>query len=155
MAKYASIIFVSAFVVVGLANQADALKCFRCSSDATNSEYCRDPFQPEHAQEGQRRWHYVDCSFPPSQGTYGQGGTRPVCMKMKQIIGDREVVSRSCAWEDINSPSDACMHKNTASYIKTEFCETCTQDGCNGAEQYGPVFLTVAALAIVAKLLAL
>lgn len=37
----------------------------------------------------QRRWAYVDCSFPTTnQSPYGQYGSqtsRPVCKKMKQL----------------------------------------------------------------------
>lgn len=133
--------------------------------------------------EQQKRWSFVDCSFPPqAQLPYGSSGnTRPVCKKMKQIskynrklynldlyslllfsllfsiktiiVNDKEVVSRACSWEDVNAPSDACLRQNTPSYIKTEFCETCSYDGCNGASQYGPTLLLLIIPAIIAKLL--
>lgn len=44
-------------------------------------------------------------------------------------VNDKVVVSRSCAYEDINAPSDSCMRLTTPSYIRTEFCETCGHDG--------------------------
>lgn len=69
-------------------------------------------------------------------------------------VNDRVVISRSCAWEDVNAQPNSCINAQTPSYIKTEFCETCTTDGCNGASQYGPAALMVLLTALVAKLLA-
>lgn len=65
----------------------DALKCWRCSSDASTSAFCDDPFDPSIINEQQRRWAYVDCSFPPAQQPFGSVGqsSRPVCKKMKQL----------------------------------------------------------------------
>lgn len=62
-----------------------ALKCWRCSSDSTNAAFCGDPFDPSILTEQQRRWSYVDCTFPPNQiNPYQTTQTRPVCKKMKQ-----------------------------------------------------------------------
>lgn len=69
-------------------------------------------------------------------------------------VNDRVVVSRSCAWEDVNAAPNSCINAQTPSYIRTEFCETCTTDGCNGASQYGPAVAMVLLMALVAKLLA-
>ncbi|XP_055683099.1 uncharacterized protein LOC129789974 [Lutzomyia longipalpis] len=152
MAKYGFLLFV---VLVVALNGATALRCWRCSSDATNAAFCGDPFDPSILTEQQRRWSYVDCSFPPSQlNPYSSTQSRPVCKKMKQKIYDKIVVSRSCFWEDINTPPDTCMKATTPSFIETEFCETCSHDGCNGASQYGPVALLVAIPAVLAKVLA-
>lgn len=65
----------------------DALKCWRCSSDASTSAFCDDPFDPSIINEQQKRWAYVDCSFPPAQQPFGSVGqsSRPVCKKMKQL----------------------------------------------------------------------
>uniref|UniRef100_A0A182YN72 Protein sleepless n=1 Tax=Anopheles stephensi TaxID=30069 RepID=A0A182YN72_ANOST len=71
-----------------------------------------------------------------------------------EAVNDRVVVSRSCAYEDINTPPNSCVNAQTPSYIKTEFCETCLTDGCNGAAQYGPAALMILISALVAKLLA-
>lgn len=70
-------------------------------------------------------------------------------------VNDKHVISRSCYWEDANAPKNECLNNNTPSYIKTEFCETCSTDGCNGAAQYGPVALLVIIPAAIAKLLVL
>ncbi|CRL01013.1 CLUMA_CG014398, isoform A [Clunio marinus] len=136
----------------------DALKCWRCSSDSTTSAFCDDPFDPSIINDQQRRWAYVDCSFPPTTqqnfGTYQQS-SRPVCKKMKQLVNDKVVVSRSCSWEDVNAPADSCMRTQTPSYIKTEFCETCGHDGCNGASTFSVATILVLIPAVIAYFLAL
>ncbi|XP_063698504.1 uncharacterized protein LOC134829383 [Culicoides brevitarsis] len=155
MTKYFTAITIIGITI--LINQASALKCWRCTSDATGAAFCNDPFETDLISEQQRRWSYVDCSFPPqAQLPYGSSSNmRPVCKKMKQVVQDKLVVSRACSWEDVNAPTDACLRQNTPSYIKTEFCETCTEDGCNGASQYGPTLLLLIIPAIIAKLLTL
>lgn len=65
-----------------------ALKCWRCSSDASTAAFCDDPFTQDIITEQQRRWSYVDCSYPPQvnyQFNQANQQTRPVCKKMKQI----------------------------------------------------------------------
>lgn len=68
-------------------------------------------------------------------------------------VNNKSVISRSCYWEDINAPRDACANANTPEYIRTEFCETCDTEGCNGAGQFGPIAVLVAIPAVVAKIL--
>ncbi|KAG5676852.1 hypothetical protein PVAND_006659 [Polypedilum vanderplanki] len=138
----AKILLISAIVLLIAVTfqQANALKCWRCSSDASTSAFCDDTFDPSIINDQQRRWAYVDCNFPTSSqvpfGQYVQQTSRPVCKKMKQLINDKVVISRSCSWEDVNAPPDSCMRTTTPSYIKTEFCETCGHDGCNSASKF-------------------
>lgn len=73
----------------------------------------------------------------------------------KFSVNDKIVISRSCYWENVNAAKDECLNSNTPSYIKTEFCETCSTEGCNGAAQYGPIALLVAIPAVIAKILIL
>lgn len=47
------------------------------------------------------------------------------------------------------------MNERTPSYIQREFCEYCEYDGCNGAIQYGPIALLVAAPVVALKFLLL
>lgn len=47
------------------------------------------------------------------------------------------------------------MSERTPQYIQREFCEYCEYDGCNGAVQYGPIALLVAAPAVALKFLLL
>uniref|UniRef100_A0A6E8VWJ5 Protein quiver n=1 Tax=Anopheles coluzzii TaxID=1518534 RepID=A0A6E8VWJ5_ANOCL len=155
--KFVSVLMVSSFLLAVSFDAVSALKCWRCSSDASTAAFCDDPFTQDIITEQQRRWSYVDCSYPPQvnyQFNQANQQTRPVCKKMKQIINDRVVVSRSCAYEDVNTPPNSCLNAQTPSYIKTEFCETCITDGCNGAAQYGPAALMILISAFVAKLLA-
>lgn len=65
---------------------ATAIKCWRCSSDASNAAFCNDPFDSSIITEQQRRWSYVECSYPPGQLNpfNGQSNQRPVCKKTKQ-----------------------------------------------------------------------
>jgi len=136
MTKYGFLII--AAVVAITFQEASTLKCWRCSSAI--AAFCDDPFDESMITELQKRWSYVECSFPPTQSnpynTTGQ--TRAVCKKVKQLIYDKPLVARSCFWEDVNDPSDSCYNANTPSYIKTEYCHTCATDGCNGASQNGP-----------------
>lgn len=66
---------------------ASAIKCWRCSSDASNAAFCDDPFDASIINEQQRRWSFVDCSYPPGQlNPYSQSSTqRAVCKKTKQL----------------------------------------------------------------------
>jgi hypothetical protein len=155
MTKYGFLII--AAVVAVTFQEASALKCWRCSSDASNAAFCDDPFDQSIITEQQRRWSYVECSFPPTQNNpYNSAGqTRAVCKKVKQLINDKTVISRSCFWEDVNAPRDSCYNTNTPSYIRTEYCQTCTTDGCNGASQYGPIAMLVAIPVVIAKMLVL
>lgn len=68
-------------------------------------------------------------------------------------VNDKVVVSRSCSWEDASAPADTCLKANTPSYIRTEFCESCTHDGCNGAGQFGAAAVMVLLPVLLAKLL--
>lgn len=137
--------------------EASAIKCWRCSSDASNAAFCNDPFDASIISDQQRRWSYVECTYPPGQlNPYSNSANqRAVCKKVKQLVNDKYVISRSCFWENVNAPKDECLNNNTPSYIKTEFCETCSTDGCNGAAQYGPMALLVAIPVAVAKILLL
>lgn len=55
-----------------------------------------------------------------------------------------QTVSRSCYWEDEKVDKNDCKNADTPANTKTEFCETCSTDGCNGAAQYGPIALSIA-----------
>lgn len=70
-------------------------------------------------------------------------------------VNDKIVVSRSCAYEDINQSADACMRQSTPSYIRTEFCETCGHDGCNSATKFTAATLLALIPALLAFFLAL
>ncbi|KRG03411.1 uncharacterized protein LOC6577351 isoform X2 [Drosophila mojavensis] len=106
------------------------LRCWRCSTDVSNGEFCNDPFQSESISEQQRYWSYVNCTY--SVGVKSVNA-RPVCKKLVQEVYGKRVISRSCFYEDVDDPADKCAMDTTSSYIKTIYCRTCTTDGCNSA----------------------
>lgn len=57
------------------------LRCWRCSTDVSNGEFCNDPFQPDSISEQQRYWSYVNCTY--SVGVKSVNA-RPVCKKLVQ-----------------------------------------------------------------------
>lgn len=122
----------------------NALKCWKCSSRSSN--FCADPFDPSSINAQQNRSAFTECGTP-----FGKIGrtSHPVCKKEKTMsefphgnildflfnnffyvpVGDNEVISRSCSFEDINALSDSCELTNSP-----YFCEICATDGCNGAQ---------------------
>ncbi|SPP79596.1 uncharacterized protein LOC117581803 [Drosophila guanche] len=118
-------------------NAASAvLRCWRCSTDVSNGEFCNDPFQPDSISEQQRYWSYVNCTY--SVGVKSVNA-RPVCKKLVQEVYGKRVISRSCFYEDMDDPADKCAMDQTSSYIKTVYCRTCTTDGCNGSGGISPL----------------
>ncbi|KAG5684196.1 hypothetical protein PVAND_013435 [Polypedilum vanderplanki] len=118
--------------------KVSSLKCWRCSSDSSGSEFCNDPFNSATIPQRNLRWAYVDCNVAIfKQQSFGEANNnptnlRPVCKKMRQIINDKPIILRSCAWEDSETPQGGCKNIQNPSYIKADFCETCDTDGCNG-----------------------
>ncbi|EDW29224.1 GL18525 [Drosophila persimilis] len=112
------------------------LRCWRCSTDVSNGEFCNDPFQPDSISEQQRYWSYVNCTY--SVGVKSVNA-RPVCKKLVQEVYGKRVISRSCFYEDMDDPADKCAMDQTSSYIKTVYCRTCTTDGCNGSGGISPL----------------
>lgn len=47
-------------------------------------------------------------------------------------VNDKIVVSRSCHFEAENALEDDCLNEKMPSYVKTQYCKTCSMDGCNG-----------------------
>ncbi|XP_055301730.1 uncharacterized protein LOC129568177 [Sitodiplosis mosellana] len=135
---------ITTFLIGSFVNKVSAIHCWRCSSDASIAAlYCNDPFDSSNITEQQKRWSYVECMYPPSQlNPHSQQlAQRAVCKKIKQLVNDNVIISRSCYWEDVNAQKNDCMNATTPSYIRTIFCETCSTDGCNG-EAMNPVAKT-------------
>lgn len=57
------------------------LRCWRCSTDVSNGEFCNDPFMPETISEQQRYWSYVNCTYSVGAKSVN---ARPVCKKLVQ-----------------------------------------------------------------------
>ncbi|XP_017082534.2 LOW QUALITY PROTEIN: uncharacterized protein LOC108115541 [Drosophila eugracilis] len=120
-------------------NPASAvLRCWRCSTDVSNGEFCNDPFMPETISEQQRYWSYVNCTYSVGAKSVN---ARPVCKKLVQEVYGKRVISRSCFYEDMDDSPNKCANDQTSSYIKTVYCRTCTTDGCNGGSASTPLIL--------------
>lgn len=89
--------FLIIFVLIcfGFLILASALRCWRCSSDASGGAFCSDPFDMNVVNEYQKRWSLVECLSPTGQSSYNnplnnggqiqQPNQRPVCKKVKQL----------------------------------------------------------------------
>lgn len=153
-----------------------AIKCFRCSSDQANGEFCKDPFNMDLISDQARRWTFVECADPPGRLDSHDHSldTISVCIKYKQlskpqcqyvfrvfynffvffVVKGKEVVSRSCFWQKPNAPSNQCaIIDQSHPHIETLSCYSCSTDGCNGSVQYGPVALITVIVMVVAKCL--
>lgn len=73
-------------LIICILFSALAIKCWRCSSDITNAEFCKDPFDESRVTEDQKRRAYVNCPPPFGQlNIYSSDyETRIVCKKQKQ-----------------------------------------------------------------------
>ncbi|XP_055376057.1 uncharacterized protein LOC129608525 isoform X2 [Condylostylus longicornis] len=146
----ASVSIISALVLT-----ANALKCWRCSSDATNGAFCSDPFDPEIITDQQKYWSYVNCTYPYNFNQQSANVIRPVCKKLVQEIYGKVVVSRSCFYEDISEAPEKCYLDNFPSYVRTIYCQTCPTDGCNTAPsvESSPIFALMLIPIAIAKIL--
>uniref|UniRef100_A0A1A9ZFI6 Protein quiver n=1 Tax=Glossina pallidipes TaxID=7398 RepID=A0A1A9ZFI6_GLOPL len=61
----------------------EILRCWRCSTDVSNGEFCNDPFNPNSISDQQRYWSYVNCTY--SAGVKSVNA-RPVCKKLVQEV---------------------------------------------------------------------
>uniref|UniRef100_A0A336KJT5 CSON011681 protein n=1 Tax=Culicoides sonorensis TaxID=179676 RepID=A0A336KJT5_CULSO len=132
----------SLLIIIIAAESGNALKCWKCSTDTNGEEFCHDPFESYLIDERQRRWSYVDCTFPMDKRPYGME-SKQGCKKIKQITHDKVVIKRSCSWED------SCPKKHNYTELMIEFCGTCSTDGCNGASEYELVLLFLIIPAII------
>jgi len=115
-------------------NDTTALKCFRCSSDATNFKFCEDILDFSQMTEQQKLWNYVECDAapPPHYPDENSGNLIAKCRIILQHVNDVPTYSRSCIWEPLNVPANSCAVQNVSlPYVKTISCNTCTADGCN------------------------
>lgn len=69
-------------------------------------------------------------------------------------MNDSPIITRSCFWENIYAPNTECVNDNAPSSVKTEFCETCDTDGCNGALQHSPI-IAIIIISVIATRIAL
>lgn len=74
------LIFIS-FIYFRMCVAQEILRCWRCSTDVSNGEFCNDPFNPNSISDQQRYWSYVNCTY--SAGVKSVNA-RPVCKKLVQ-----------------------------------------------------------------------
>lgn len=60
-----------------------------------------------------------------------------------------KITRRGCYEQNLNVTKTNCVFERSNQYFNTLFCETCTTDGCNGAEQHGPITSFVVFLSVV------
>ncbi|XP_031632799.1 uncharacterized protein LOC116346738 [Contarinia nasturtii] len=122
--------FAIAVLVLAISlQQALAIKCWNCASN--EKEFCNDPFDPSSLTEADKNTFYVDCPLGQFNSTDTSSEQRAVCKKMKKMVDDKYIVTRSCDWESVNSVKNECLNQ-TSPLVTTFFCETCIIDGCNG-----------------------
>ncbi|CAD7079963.1 unnamed protein product [Hermetia illucens] len=153
MVKY-GLVLLAVLAVVSM-HEVDALRCWRCSSDATGGNFCNDPFQGrDYTQNPSYQSALVECSYPVGGPSAFGPNAQPACKKTIQKVNDKTVVSRSCTWIDSNDTPKKCMTSPpNPSYVETLFCETCLTDECNGAAQYGPMAALILIPVAIARLL--
>ncbi|XP_069699740.1 UPAR/Ly6 domain-containing protein crok-like [Periplaneta americana] len=122
--------YIAGFCLLAFAvHTGSGLRCWTCSS---NSErHCGDPFNKTYIS-------MVDCNRDRSQHYHIQTAN-VVCKKSKHLVNGEEIVMRSCEW---NKDTACTPSHHTA--VQNVFCETCSEDGCNGAFRFStPTILTV------------
>jgi len=123
-------------IVAYLMQDTCALKCWRCASDASNSQFCGRNLDSKNLTKEQKIASYVDCTSPSNFVPFNARGEEVVhkCEVYKQIINNHnEVYIRGCTLEPKNAAKDQCLSAySDTSYVKTIECRTCNgNDGCN------------------------
>ncbi|KAF2897389.1 hypothetical protein ILUMI_08781 [Ignelater luminosus] len=144
MNVYVLCVTVAVFVLAFITN-GDALRCWKCSSDAYGR--CADHFNvtlfPRY-QTIQNAYsdspHIIDCErdVPNNYQTYSNFGgyQRHVCMK--KVITDRrtqrKIYSRGCHLLVGNEAVGTCTNQQAYGDDQVDFCEYCDTFECNGAQ---------------------
>ncbi|XP_075238055.1 UPAR/Ly6 domain-containing protein crok-like [Lycorma delicatula] len=119
-------VFLILFVFSG-----EAIHCWVCSSES--DRHCADPFNASH-------YSLMDCDRDRSQSPYLQ--SLAVCRKLKKRINNEVITERSCNWEVSKGHDNGpCSQSGVASYVKLEYCSTCSTDACNGSEMKSVPFM--------------
>ncbi|XP_055919056.1 uncharacterized protein LOC129951072 [Eupeodes corollae] len=133
--------------LAALASSAYAINCYQCES-ATDDK-CGEQFNPEGVRK-------VDCSKSPMPRflqnllsiTNATG-----CMKtINEAAGNKRII-RSCYFGDVKSTSSGCQSDPSLPFVKQISCDVCTDNLCNGSSVTGPIALTIAVFALVARVL--
>lgn len=132
MRQLGNLKFLVIFSILFLINDSSGLRCWRCSSDATNSKFCGATLDLSQITDQQKKWNYVECDAKPPNTVENIENLIPKCRVLLQHVNDVETYTRSCYWEQENVPADSCkVQKYNPSFVKTIECNTCVEDGCN------------------------
>ncbi|KAJ6649508.1 hypothetical protein Bhyg_04744, partial [Pseudolycoriella hygida] len=119
----------------GMYSEVKCLRCWDCRSDGINSSFCGDYFDKDLISEQQRTYVYANCSVPESIKNPLAVPKIAVCRVLKQTENFTTIIYRGCHYQEDGLPRD-CLHKKYSPGIKTEYCLTCSTDGCNAALDY-------------------
>ncbi|KAG4080676.1 hypothetical protein HA402_013206 [Bradysia odoriphaga] len=135
MRQLGNLNFLVIFSILFLINDSSGLKCWRCSSDSSNSQFCGATLDLSSITHQQKKWSYVDCDPKPPNTVKNITNLEsliPKCKVLLQEVNGKETYSRLCYWEQENVPSDSCkVQAYNPSFVKTIDCKTCVEDGCN------------------------
>ncbi|KAG4078744.1 hypothetical protein HA402_015334 [Bradysia odoriphaga] len=120
-----------------IASQASALKCWTCSSDWPDSEFCQEKLNLSLLSPQQRNLHVKECT-PPKEpvivyGIFYSEKMESRCRIQTVSVSGQKVHSRGCVVEAENAEHNDCVGRNVFSEMKVLACETCKEDGCNAA----------------------
>lgn len=127
---------------------AYAINCYQCESGL--DEKCGENFNPEGV-------HKADCnrvpvprflqSLLPIKNATG-------CMKTVNEVSGAKHIIRTCYFGDVKDTSSGCKSDPSLPYVKQIECLVCSDgDLCNGSAATGPIALTIALFAVVARML--
>ncbi|XP_037038115.1 uncharacterized protein LOC119075694 [Bradysia coprophila] len=120
----------------GICFEVSGLRCWVCRSDEMNASFCGDYFDKDLISDQQRSYVYVNCSRElTSMKNPHTIPEVPVCRLIKQTENMTTVIYRGCHFQQDGLPRD-CLHKKYPDGIRTDYCLTCSTDGCNAALDY-------------------
>lgn len=64
---------------------ASGLKCWRCSSDASNSKFCGASIDLSQITELQKRYNYAECDAKPPSNVQNSENLIPKCRVLLQL----------------------------------------------------------------------
>lgn len=71
------------------------------------------------------------------------------------VDGMHQYITRSCVFEDLSNSENSCENDISTSDRTTLFCQTCSEDGCNGATTFVPVSILITFSCFIVKILSL
>ncbi|KAG4080723.1 hypothetical protein HA402_013253 [Bradysia odoriphaga] len=120
--------FIELLTILCIINTTIAFKCWCCSSDEADSEFCGKVLDESNMSHYQKIVNLVDC--PHAKFEAGRDLVTK-CMILKRTHNGSTFYERSCLWEERLAKEDTCMSKSVRYGHQVEACETCLEDKCN------------------------